>query len=135
MAQIKVKNLQYPMVYNVEVGPEDVGHELVIDFPPGFILTGLANIIRNAFNGTTPTFSIVDNKSSPTTYIASATSGTAGITNAIATTLYAEFPSGGKLRILYAMASGSVTAGRADVIVQGIVRGRQNENVGSSIAT
>lgn len=135
MAQIKVTNLQFPMVFNVEVGPEDVGHELVLDVPPGFILTGLANIIRTAFNGTTPTFSIVDNKTAPTTYIASATSGTAGITNAIATTLYAEFPNGGKLRILYAMASGPATAGRADVIVQGIVRGRQNERVGTSVAT
>lgn len=135
MAQIKVTNAQYPLVFNVEVDPDDVGNELVIDVPPGFILTGLANVIRTVFNGTTPTYSIVDNKSSPTTYIASATSGTAGITNAIAATLYSEFPNGGKLRILYVVASGTTTTGRADVIVQGIVRGRQNERFGSNIAT
>lgn len=135
MAQIKVTNVQYPMVWNVEVNPDDVGNELVIDVQPGFVLTGLANVIRTPFNGTTPTYSIVDNKSSPTTYIASATSGTAGVTNAISTTLYAEFPNGGKIRILYVVASGTPTTGRADVIVQGIVRGRQNERVGANIAT
>lgn len=135
MAQIKVKNVQYPMVWNVEIGPEDVGNEVVIDVPPGFVLTGLANVIRTVFNGTTPTYSIVDNKAAPTTLIASATSGTAGITNAVATTLYSEYPNGGKIRILYVVASGTTTAGRADVVVQGIVRGRQNENVGANRAT
>lgn len=135
MAQVKITNVQYPMVWNVEVNPDDVGNELVIDVPPGFVLTGLVNVIREVFNGTTPTYSVVDNKASPTTYIASATSGTAGTTNAIAATLYSEFPSGGKLRILYVVASGTTTTGRADVIVQGIVRGRQNERVGANIAT
>lgn len=132
MSQIKVTNVQYPMVWNVEIGPEDVGNEVVIDVQPGFILTGLANVIRTAFNGTTPTFSIVDNKASPTTLVASAAATAPGVTNAIGSTLYAEYPSGGKLRILYL---GDSTAGRADVIVQGIVRGRQNERVGANIAT
>ena len=135
MAQIKVTNVQYPMVWNVEINPDDVGNEVVIDVPPGFVLTSMANVIRTVFNGTTPTYSIVDNKSSPTTYIASATSGTAGITSPIAATLYSEFPSGGKIRILYVIASGTTTTGRADVLVQGIVRGRQNERVGANIAT
>ncbi len=135
MAQIKVKNIQSRVVFNVEINPDDVGHEVVIDVPPGFILLNVANVIRTAFNGGTPTFSIVDNKSSPTTLIASASSATAGNSEVTSAARYSEYPNGGKLRILYVVASGAATAGRADVLVEGIVRGRQNENFGSNIAT
>ena len=135
MAQIKVQNVQYPMVFNVQLTIADLGDEVVIDVPPGFILTGLANVIRTVFNGTTPTFSVVDNKASPTTLIASAAATALGITSAIPATLFSEYPNGGKIRILYVSAGGTPTTGLADVIVQGIVRGRQNERVGTNIAT
>ena len=45
------------------------------------------------------------------------------------------FRIGGKIRILPVVAGGAVTAGRADVFVQGIIRGRQNERYGANIAT
>lgn len=136
MAQVKVKNVQYPMVWNVELGPEDVGDEIVIDVPPGFILTGGAVAVRTNFNGTTPTISVVDNKETPTEVLgttALTTAAAAGL--AFSAGLFGEYPSGGKIRILPVVASGTPTAGRADVLVQGIVKGRQNELVGTNVAT
>lgn len=134
MAQVKVTNFQYPLVANTEVTAADVGQELVIDVQPGFILTGAVVIIRTVFNGTTPVFTLVDNKASPTTIIASTGSGSAAAT-AASTALYTEYPAGGKIRILFTVSGGTTTTGRADVIVQGIARGRQNERIGANIAT
>lgn len=133
MAQIKVTNAQYPLVFNVELTAADVGNEVVIDVQPGFILTGAALVTREGFDGTTPTASVVDNKESPTTIIASGSIAAGATATAEAAALYSEYPSGGKLRIL-AIGAG-VTEGRADFIVQGIVRGRQNERIGANIAT
>jgi hypothetical protein len=133
MAQIKVTNAQYPLVFNVEITAADVGQEVVIDVQPGFILTGGAFVTRQGFNGTTPTASVVDNKSSPTTIVASGSIAAPAVASVAAGALYAEYPSGGKLRIL-AIGTG-VTSGRADFVVQGIVRGRQNERIGANIPT
>lgn len=133
MAQIKVTNVQYPMVWNVELGPEDVGNEVVIDVQPGFILMGGAFVPRQNFNGTTPTVTIGDNKQTPTVYLAStALTGTAAVEFE---DLYVEYPNGGKISIRPVVVSGSATTGRADVIIWGIARGRQNERVGANSAT
>lgn len=134
MAQIKVTNWQYPLVLNVELNPADIGQELAVDVPPGFVLTGGALAVREVFNGTTPTVDIVDNKSSPVTYL-NDTSLAAVAATAFSTGLYTEYPNGGKIRILPVIAGGATTAGRADVLIQGIVRGRQNERIGANIAT
>lgn len=133
MAQIKVTNAQYPLVFNTELDGTDANNEVVIDVPPGFILTGAAVAIRTAFNGTTPTYSVVDNKSTPTTIIASTSATAIAATSAAGGALYTEYPSGGKIRIL--LIGAGTSTGRGDVIVQGIVRGRQNERVGANIAT
>lgn len=137
MAQIKVTNVQYPMVFNVELGPDDIGNEVVIDVPPGFILTGGAVAVRQNFNGTTPTVTVTDNKQVPTAYVPSTalTTAAAEALSFAAGELYAEYPNGGKISIRPVIVSGSTTIGRADVIVSGIVRGRQNERVGANVAT
>lgn len=134
MAQIKVTNAQYPLIFNVELGPDDIGNEVVVDVQPGFILLRAVVAVRTAFNGTTPTISVVDNKDTPTEIIDDATS-LATVAATAATVLYGEYPSGGKLRILPVVASGSVTAGLADVLIEGIVKGRQNERIGTNAAT
>lgn len=134
MAQRKITNAQWTLVFNTEITRDDIGQELVIDVPPNFVLTGAAVAVRQAFNGTDASISIVDNKTSPTTIVAATSLG--AVANTTATTaLYTEYPSGGKIRILPVVAGGAVTAGRADVFVQGIIRGRQNERYGANIAT
>lgn len=131
MAKYHTTAVQYGMIWAIELGPEDVGQEVDIDVPPGFVLKSLTNTIRTAFNGTTPTFSIVDNKGTPTTLIGSVTSGATGNTSAIAGTLFSEYPNGGKIKVRYVVASGNTTEGRALVTLEGFVPGRQNERVGS----
>lgn len=134
MAQKKITNAQYTLVFNTMVTPDDVGDELVIDVPPNFILTGAALSVRTEFNGTTPTATMVDNKDTPTEFIDGVSLATAADT-VVSTGLYSEYPSGGKISFTIAHGATAPTAGRADLIVQGIVRGRQNERIGANVAT
>lgn len=134
MAQKKITNAQYTLVFNTMVTPADAGDELVVDVPPNFILTGAVLAVRDPFNGTTPTASMVDNKETPTEYMDEVSLGTAATTVA-STGLYTEYPSGGKISFTIAHGATAPTAGRADIIVQGIVRGRQNERIGANVAT
>lgn len=134
MAQKKITNAQYTLVFNTEITAEDIGDELVIDVPPNFILTGAALAVRTVFNGTTPTVSMVDNKETPTEYLDGVSLGTATAT-VVSTGLYSDYPGGGKLSLTIAHGATAPTAGRADLIVQGIIRGRQNERIGANAAT
>lgn len=134
MAQKKITNAQYTLVFNTEVTAEDAGDELVIDVPPNFILTGAALAVRVPFNGTTPTASMVDNKDTPTEYLDGVALGTVG-TSVVSTGLYSDYPGGGKLSLLVEYGATRPTTGRADLIVQGIIRGRQNERIGANVAT
>lgn len=134
MAQKKITNVQYPMVFNAEITADDIGDELVIDMPPNFILLRAALSVRQAFNGTTPTVSMVDNKETPTEFVDEVSLASAANTT-VSTGLLSEYPSGGKLSITTEAGATLPTTGRADLIVEGIVRGRQNERVGANIAT
>lgn len=134
MAQKKITNAQYTLVFNTMVTPEDAGDELVIDVPPNFILTGAVLAVRGAFNGTTPTASMVDNKETPTEFLDEVDLASAA-TTVVSTGVYAEYPSGGKISLTIAHGATAPTEGRADLIVQGIVRGRQNERIGANAAT
>lgn len=132
MSIFKLTGVQYSMVFHATLTASDVGDTYEIDLPPGFILAEAVLAKRTAFNGTTPAVSIVDNKTSPTTIIASNDLASL-VTPAVEAALpvkYTNYPNGGKL-IIAVTGSGS-TAGEADVIVKGIVKGRQNERYGTS---
>lgn len=131
MAIRKLTAVQYPMSFVHEITFEDVGDELVIDLPSHFIYTGLGTVnVITAFNGTTPTISVVDNAGTPNTYLAS-TALTAGVKAMDAAEANNYYPSGARISILPVVASGTPTAGRAIVTFTGVVLGRQNERVGS----
>lgn len=135
MAQTKITNAQYPLNFDVQIDPEDIGNELVIDVQPGFVLLNVALAKRVAFDGTTPSITIVDNKTAPTTLLAANDLSSLVTPNAEAAigVKYTEYPSGGKIRIL--PTGTTVTAGRADVIISGYVRGKQHERFGTPNAT
>lgn len=129
----QIGGLQYPMVFSAELRPEDLGTEILIDIPPGFILLNAGLAKRAAFNGATPEVSITDNKTVPTVIIASNDLSSLDVPNVEAdiAVRYTEYRSGGKIRILPTVAGGAPTTGYADVYIQGVVRGRQNERFGS----
>lgn len=132
MATRKLTAVQYPMSFVHEFTFEDVGDTLVIDLPSHFVYTGLGRIIVvTAFDGTTPTVSVVDNAGTPNTYLAS-TAMTAGVKTFDAAEANNYYPSGARISILPVVASGTPTAGRAIVILDGVVLGRQNERVGTA---
>lgn len=133
MAQSKVTSLQWPMFFTATFTSEDVGDELIIDVPPGFILLDAGIVVTTAFNGTTPTVSAVDNKASPNTIIASGALAVGDLTMADVKGTY--YPSGGKITFKPVVASGTPTAGVAHLFVGGVVPGRQNERYGTSVAT
>lgn len=128
----KITAAQYPLSFIVPVAASDIGASLDIDVPPGFILTKASLAKRVVFDGTTPAISIVDNKASPTTILASTVLTSTG--NAEATTaLYTEYPSGGTVSVKPVAGAADVTVGSADVLIQGIVRNRQQERFGASV--
>jgi hypothetical protein len=130
--QTSVTGVQYPMVFSVEVTFEDLGNELVIEAPPGFVLLDATLVKRVAFDGTAPSLSIIDSKQVPTVIIppTDLSSLTPRSVGADSTVRFTEYRSGGKLRIL-PTSSGLPSTGRADVYIEGVVRGRQNERFGS----
>lgn len=130
---VKVTGLQYPMVFAVELTDEDIGDEIQIEVPPGFVLLSVALAKRAAFNGTEPQVSIVDNKTVPTVLLQATDLSTLDVPNVEGdlASRYAEYRSGGKIRILPVVTGEASTTGRADVLVSGVVRGRQNERFGS----
>ncbi len=134
MAQSKVTSAQWALAFTATVGKDDVGNDVVIDVPPGFVLMDALLVVDVAFDGTTPTAALADNKASPTSIIASGalTVGAKTMVTAAKGTFY---PSGGKLTLNPRVASGTVTTGSARLIVQGVVMGRQNERFGTSVAT
>lgn len=131
MAIRKLTAVQYPMTFVHEFTFEDIGDELVIDLPAHFIYTGSGNInVITAFDGTTPTVSVVDNAQTPNEFLAT-TALTAGVKAFASGEANNYYPSGARIRILPVVASGTATAGRAIVVFEGVVVGRQNERVGS----
>lgn len=136
MAQNKVTSVQWPQIYSAEINYEDVGDDIVVDVQPGFVLLDIGAVVATAFNGTTPTMSAVDNMSSPNTLVASAAIATAGGVLSIAANMKGKFyPAGGKITFKPVVAGGTPSAGRALIYVQGFVMGRQNERIGTSVAT
>jgi hypothetical protein len=132
MAQRKITSVQWPRVWAGEFDYNDVGNDIVVDVQPGFVLLDIGTVVVTAFNGTTPTLSAVDNMTTPNTLIASAAIATAGGVLAIAANkkgLY--YPAGGKISFKPVVASGTPTAGKGLIFLQGYVNGRQNERVGT----
>lgn len=134
MAQSKVTSLQWPMAFTATVTFDDVGDDVVLDLPPGFILLDALLVVTTAFDGTTPTAALTDNKTSPNAVIASAAL-TVGVKNIAANMKGLVYPAGGKLTLNPRVASGTPSAGVAQLVVQGVVPGRQNERFGTSNAT
>lgn len=133
--QTKISTVQYPMVFTATVGAEAgaADGEYVIDVPAGFVLTGGATRVQTAFDGTTPTVSVVDNMDTPNTLIAAAALTAAdAVASLAAGVLYTHYPAGGKLTIDIA---GAPTVGELIVLIQGVVMGRQHERVGAYSAT
>lgn len=131
--QVSVTGVQYPMIFSVEMTFEDLGNELVIEVPPGFVLLNATLAKRVAFDGTAPSVSVVDSKQVPTEIIPSTDLSSLTPPNVGADTpvRFTEYRSGGKIRILPVSSGGAPSVGRADVYIEGVVRGRQNERFGS----
>ena len=134
MAQRKVTSLQWPMAFTATVTFSDVGNDVVLDLPPGFILLDALLAVTTAFNGTTPTAALTDNKGSPNAILASAALA-AGVQGIAANMKGLSYPNGGKLTFNPRIAGGTATAGVAQLVVVGVVPLRQNERFGTSIAT
>lgn len=136
MAQLKTKQVQYPMVWSNTLGFADLAdNTLVVDLPPSFVLTDIGFRVDEAFNGTTPALSAVDNKSAPTTLVTSAAITAANaILPMVPATKWSYYPSGGKITFQPSGGAGA-TAGSGRAFVEGIAMGRQNEVVGTLAAT
>lgn len=134
MAQSKVTSLQWPMAFTATVTSADVGNDVVLDLPPGFILMDAMLVVTTAFDGTTPTAALTDNKQSPNAIIASGAL-TVGVKNIAANMKGLTYPAGGKMTLNPRIASGTNTAGVAQLVVMGVVPGRQNERFGTSNPT
>lgn len=134
MAQRKVTSLQWPMAFTATVTHVDVGNDVVLDLPPGFILLDAVLVVTTAFNGTAPTAALTDNKGTPNAVIANAalTAGVLAIANGMKGLAY---PAGGKLTLNPRITGGTATAGVAQLVVTGVVPGRQNERFGTTNAT
>lgn len=134
MAQRKVTSLQWQMAFTATVTFSDVGNDVVLDLPPGFILLDALLVVTTAFNGTTPTAALKDNKGTPNEVIAAGalTAGVKDIADGMKGLVY---PAGGKLTLNPRIAGGTATAGSAELVVTGIVPGRQNERFGTTNAT
>lgn len=131
MTMRKVTGVQFPMLFDVTFGPADVGNTIEIDVPPNFVLTDAALIVRTAFDGTTPTVGVIDNKTAPTSIIPAGTALSLGETLSGAGPNFTEYPSGGIITISPVIAGGANTVGSADVMIRGYVKGRQNERYGT----
>lgn len=131
MAQKNVTSLQWPMAFHAKVTFDDVGKDVVLALPPGFILTDAMFVVTTSFNGTTPTVSLVDNMSTPNDIIASA-AATAGVLAMAAGEKGNMYPAGGKMTLKPVIAGGTATAGEGHLVVIGVVAGRQNEHYGNS---
>lgn len=129
----KVTSLQWPMAFTATITHENVGKDVVLDLPPGFILLEALLVVTTAFNGTAPTAALTDNKSTPTAVIASGAL-TVGVKVQAADTKGIAYPAGGKLTLNPRITGGTATAGVAQLIVTGVVPGRQNEHFGSHTA-
>lgn len=127
----KITPAQYPLVFLLDVTADDFGTNVAVDVPPGFIVTNVTVVTRTAFNGTTPTIAVKDNKDTPTTLVAATAVTAAGSASAAAAAIGTDYPSGGTISVTLANGGGTTNAGEADVIVQGIVRSRQNERYGA----
>lgn len=134
MAQRKVTSLQWPMAFTATVTHQDVGNDVVLDLPPGFILLDALLVVTTAFDGTTPTAALTDNKGTPNAVIAAGalTAGPKLIAENMKGLVYAA---GGKLTLNPRVAGGTPTAGVAQLVVTGVVPGRQNERFGTTNAT
>ncbi len=134
MAQKKITSAQYSLAFTSTITFDDVGDDVVVDVPPGFVLLDALLVVDVAFNGTTPTAGLTDNKTSPNAIIANGalTVGAKTIANGMKGQFY---PSGGKLTLNPRIAGGTATAGSARLIVEGVVMDRQNERFGTSVAT
>ena len=129
MTARKLNKIQYAMLFETLIGPEDVGNTIEIDVPPNFVLLAASVSVREAFDGTTPTVGIVDNKTAPTTIIAATTDLTAVADTEATAAKFTAYPSGGT--IIVAPIGVGVTEGSAAVVVEGYVEGRQNERYGT----
>lgn len=127
MARNLTNSLQYPMTFYGSFGPADIGSTVELDVPPGFVLLGASIRVRTAFDGTTPKVGVTDNKGSPTTIIAATTDLTATAVTNSSTANLTEYPNGGTIIVSPVNSGGTTAAGAADVVVQGFVKGRQNE--------
>lgn len=136
MAQIKVTSVQYPMVFTAEITYEEIGDDVTIDLQPGFVLQDISVIVVTGFNGTTPTLSAVDNMATPNTVVASAAIAAAGTVLPLVSAEKGNYyPAGGKIMFKPVVAGGTPSAGKALILLQGVVMGRQNERVGTANAT
>lgn len=125
MAQTQIVERQYPLYAVADVGIANIGagNEAVISLPPNAMLLDLTVDVVTAFNSaTTTTISVADGT---TTFVSAEDAKTAGREAADSVSKF--YPSGGDVTVSLAETGAAATAGRAIVVAQYIILGRQNE--------
>lgn len=123
-----VSGRQYELTVETQVNwSTDSVNGVRIDLPPNAIVVGGFSNCITAFNGTTPTFSLIDNSTSPVSYLAAVASATAGVVTQIATAADGLFyPAGAQLTV--SVGGTGVTTGVMLVVIRYVVDGRANES-------
>lgn len=113
---LSLNNRQYPK-YTTAVITDSTTDNVQIQLPPGAIVLSAASpglVIVDAFAGTTPTITIVDNSGTPVNVIAAASSlGTVATIALAAGMANKYYPAGAVLTISF---GGTVTAGSGKAI-------------------
>lgn len=120
------KTAQYPLYAVLDFTADDT--DLTLKLPPGaWTLPGTQARLITALTGTTPTISLVDNASSPVTYISAEAAGSAGAIAVDAVAANNYYPAGGTLTISFG--GTNPAGGRGLIAVPYVILGRQNEKV------
>lgn len=121
-----VPGRQYELIVETQVSlATDLANGVRLDLPPNAVVIGGFASVLTAFNGTTPTFSLIDNSGTPISYFA-AVAGTAGVTQLATAADGLFYPSGAQLT--FSVGGTSVTTGVVLLAVKYFIDGRANES-------